>query len=135
MANKALETQQQNIETPDILPSGELVLSQIGLAANSLKLRKISPQLRAQYRAIINWLTKYKPPQDASNLDKVRGYLETCHHLFAVAAWKEAIAVFSTRLNPPLERELHLQLTLWGYYREKIELCSNLKQLNTINII
>lgn len=126
MVNEALGTQQQNIENQDILPSGELVLSQIGLVPTSLKLRQISPQLRAQYRAVINWLTKYKPPQDVSNLKKVRGYLETCHHLFAVAAWKEAITVFSTRLNPPFARELHLQLSLWGYYREKIELYSQL---------
>ncbi|MEG3848460.1 tetratricopeptide repeat protein, partial [Microcoleus sp. herbarium19] len=40
MANEALGTEQQNIENQDILPPGELVLSQIGLAANSLKLRK-----------------------------------------------------------------------------------------------
>lgn len=94
MAAEALEKQQPTVEYQDVIPSGELVLSQIGLDATSLKLRKISPQLRAQYQAVINWLTKYKPVQDASNLEKIRGYLEACYHLFQLQAWEDAIAVF-----------------------------------------
>lgn len=116
MVDEALGKQQPMVEYQDVIPSGELVLSQIGLDATSLKLRKISPQLRAQYQAVINWLTKYKPVQDASNLEKIRGYLEACYHLFQLQAWEDAIAVFSTRLNPTVNQELHAKLGTWGYY-------------------
>jgi len=30
---------------------------------------------RNQYRAIVNWLTKYQPAKDASNLESIKHYL------------------------------------------------------------
>ena len=81
---------------------------------------------RSQYRAVINWLTKHNPSPSASNLEKVSGYLQACHHLFEVKNWEAAGKILSIRLNTPTHEQLHNQLNIWGYYREYRDLFTTL---------
>ncbi|MBD2085722.1 tetratricopeptide repeat protein [Coleofasciculus sp. FACHB-542] len=109
----------------NILPPSESVLAELGINSEAIKL--IQPHWkRTHYRAVVNWLTKYKPNPDANNLEKVRGYLEAFHHLCEVEAWEEADKILFTRLNTPTEQELHKQLGTWGYYREQTHLYLNI---------
>jgi tetratricopeptide (TPR) repeat protein len=106
---------------PDTLLVGESLLAEIGVTPETIKSLKSTWQ-RTQYRAIINWITKYKPVPNASNLDKVRGYLEACHHLFELENWEAASKILEVRLNTPTRDQFHNQLNTWGYYREQLEL-------------
>ncbi len=109
-------------------PSGEKMVLSVNLAS----LKFIKPLWkRAHYRASINWLTNYKPKSDASQLEKVRGYLEAFHHLCEIEEWIAAGTIFYMIINTPAKAELHNQLGLWGYYREVIEL--NKALLNKIS--
>ncbi|MFE1746410.1 tetratricopeptide repeat protein [Coleofasciculus sp. H7-2] len=109
----------------NILPPSELVLAELGIDSAAIKF--IHPHWkRTRYRAVINWLTKYKPKPDATNLEKVRGYLEAFHHLCEVEAWEEASRILLTRLNTPTNEQLHNQLELWGIYHERASLYSRL---------
>jgi tetratricopeptide (TPR) repeat protein len=104
---------------------GKLTLAKLDIDLKQLK--KIQPAWkRMHYRAVINWLTKYKPELDASNLGKVRGYLEAFHHLCELEAWEAASQILFIRLNTPTNEELYKQLGTWGYYREQVDLCSRL---------
>ncbi|MBD2180340.1 tetratricopeptide repeat protein [Planktothrix sp. FACHB-1355] len=94
---------------------------------------------RTQYRAVINWLTKYKPQPDSPILEQLRGCLEAFHHLCAVDAWEKAanlirrgvpVTTSTVPLNSYediyLEEALHNQLGDFSYYREQIDLCGKL---------
>ncbi|MHC5827736.1 MAG: hypothetical protein ACYT04_70600, partial [Nostoc sp.] len=98
------------------------MLNDLGISLDTLKHSQLSRWQKAQYRAAINWLTKYKPLPNASNLDKVRGCLEAFHHLCELKSWEKAIKIFALNLNINENVELHLQLGTWGYYEEQIEL-------------
>ena len=109
----------------DMTLSQESVLSKIGIDPSSVKF--INPiRKRAHRRAAVNWLTKYHPPQAASNLQKVHGYLEAFHHLSVVEAWKESSEIILLQIDTPTQEELHKQLHTWGYYHQQIELYKNL---------
>lgn len=98
-------------------PYSEKILAEVGIEPATLKL--ITPKWkRTQYRAVINWLTKYKPATDASNLDRVRGYLESFHHLSEVEAWNQALKILVINIIEPENEQLHNQLFTWGYYRD-----------------
>src|SRR4028118_885317 len=104
-----------------ITPCLETFLAELGIEQATLKL--ITPKWkRTQYRAVINWLTKYKPATDASNLDQVRGYLEAFHHLCEVEAWNQALKILVINITYPENEQLHNQLFTWGYYRNLLEL-------------
>jgi tetratricopeptide (TPR) repeat protein len=106
-------------------PSKESVLSKIGIEPSSVKF--INPiWKRAHRRAAVNWLTKYYSPQAASNLQKVRGYLEAFHHLSVVGAWKESSEIILIQIDTPTQEELHKQLYTWGYYHHQIQLYKTL---------
>ncbi|KHD06765.1 hypothetical protein PN36_26345 [Candidatus Thiomargarita nelsonii] len=93
--------------------TGESVLAKLGINPSTLK--SIKPRgKRIQYRAIINWLTNYKAQPEASALEKIRGYLETLHHLSQVQAWKgtKIILNLPIRINPP---RLSLSIPLYEY--------------------
>lgn len=107
----------------NITPTGESVLADIDIDSAAIKFIKPSWK-RTHYRAVVNWLTKYKPKPDASNLEKVRGLVEAFHHLCEVEDWEKAEKILFTRLDTPTNEELHNQLNTWGYYREQIELYS-----------
>jgi tetratricopeptide (TPR) repeat protein len=103
-----------------ITPCIETFLAEIGIEQATLKL--ITPKWkRTQYRAVKNWLTKYKPATDASNLDRVRGYLEAFHHLCEVEAWNQALKILVINITHPENEQLHNQLFTWGYYRNLSE--------------
>ncbi len=104
-----------------LTPYSERFLAEVGIEPATLKL--IIPKWkRTQYRAVINWLTKYKPAIDASNLDQVRGYLEAFHHLCEVEAWNQALKILVINITHPENEQLHNQLFTWGYYRNLLEL-------------
>lgn len=112
--------------TNNLTPSGELVLEQLGINPNNTRADFLSREQRLQYTAVVQWLTIYKPKPDATNLEKVRGYLEAFHHLCAVEDWERASKVITIRLYTPTNEELHEQLNTWGYYRELLELYSRI---------
>ncbi|KST66735.1 hypothetical protein [Mastigocoleus testarum] len=59
------------------------LLAELGIDPTELK--SIKPRWkRTQYRAIVNWLTKYEGLrlENASNLEKAKGRLEAFHHLY-----------------------------------------------------
>jgi tetratricopeptide (TPR) repeat protein/nucleoside phosphorylase len=113
--------EKQTHQRIDITPPGESLLAELGIDKATLK--SIRPfWKRAQYRAVINWLLKYKPLPSATKLEQVRGYLEAFYHLTQVEAWGQAYKIITTRLNTPTKEELHNQLNTWGYYQEQINL-------------
>lgn len=108
-----------------IAPDGEPVLTRLGIEASHLT--AIRPRTRRIHcRAIINWLTKYQASPSAPNLEQIRGYLESFHHLCEIGEWERAAALISTRLNTPTQELAHYQLKLWGHYQEQINLYSRL---------
>jgi len=110
----------------NLTPSGELVLEKLGINPHHLSTDFPTREQRLQYRAVVQWLTDYKPKSDATNLEKVRGYLEAFHHLCQVEDWERASKILFIRLNTPTNEELHAQLNTWGYYGEQIDLYSRI---------
>ena len=109
----------------NITPNGELVLREISLESATIK--SIKPRRkRTQYRAVINWLTEYKPHSNASNLEKVKGYLEAFHHLCEVEDWQRATKIIDIPLNTPTNEKLRDILGTWGYYQEQKEIFDRL---------
>jgi hypothetical protein len=103
-------------------PSGDFVLEQLDINPAHLSADFPTREQRLQYRAVVQWLTDYKPKSDSTNLQKVRGYLEAFYHLCEVEDWEKASKILFIRLNTPTHEELHAQLNTWGYYNEQIEL-------------
>jgi tetratricopeptide (TPR) repeat protein len=112
--------------------TGQFLLRQHNLIRNTAYelLKKISNQgLEWQddhYIAAEMWHTGYEPDPDASNLEKVQGYLEAFHHLCEVGDWEQASQILSIRLDIPTNEELHNQLGIWGYYLQQIQLYSTI---------
>ena len=108
-----------------ILPPADYVLELLELDADVLRL--IEPfSKRQQYRAVINWVTKYKCPQEINdNLEVVKGYLEAFYHLCEVGDWERAKRILDIKV-PPVGEDLDTQLERWGYYEELILLYSRL---------
>ncbi|NEO68701.1 tetratricopeptide repeat protein [Moorena sp. SIO3H5] len=103
---------------------GDLVLAAL-IDSKKVKLIKHIPQ-KSQYRAVINWVTKYQANQETSDLAKLKGLLEAFFHLCEVEAWLEAKAIMLIRINTPTNEELHEQLQTWGFYEETIGLYQRL---------
>ncbi len=98
--------------------SGASVLEQLGIDNTSL--RSLKPRWkRSHYRAVMNWLTKYSPPLDAPNIERVRGFLEAFQHLCHAEAWDHAYTVLVAPLPTPTHDDLGAQLGVWGYYQEQ----------------
>ncbi len=118
----------QNGLEAGITPPGEWMLANLGIDLAAPEFRELPPYKRAQYRAVKNWLTRYKLKPDASNLEKVRGYLEAFHHFCEVQDWERASKIIEIHLDTPNDNdtELHNSLIAWGYYREVIDLYSRL---------
>lgn len=101
---------------------GQLLFSSWSINLDEVPLEQLD-----YYIAVENYLTDdYEPPADATNLDKVRGYLAAFHHLCYVEDWKKASEVITIRLDTPTNEELHNQLATWGYYRELVDLYSTI---------
>ena len=71
------------MKTSSITPSGESVLAELGIDSVTVKAMKRGIK-RSSHRAIINWLTKYNPKPYGSNLEKIKGLLETFLFFFEV---------------------------------------------------
>ncbi len=112
-------------ENANITPSDEAVIANLGIQPTEIKSIKPSWK-RSQYRAVINWLTKYNPAINASNLETVKGLLEAFHHLCAVEDIERAWSIIHCRLNTPTQEYLDEQLQSWGYYKESKSLYSHL---------
>ncbi|NES24026.1 MAG: tetratricopeptide repeat protein [Symploca sp. SIO3E6] len=105
-----------------ITPSGMSILIELGIEPSTIK--SIKPNWKQNhYIAVINWLTRYDEPQDDSNLEKVRCYLEAFHHLCSVDDWEKASKILLTRLSTPTNEVLVNQINTWGYYQELINIC------------
>lgn len=111
-----------------ILPSGKSTLVKLGISLDLLK-TVVLPWRRSHYRAIINWLTKYEPQPDASNLDKVLGYLESFYLLCEVEAEEAAQTLLGISLNTPTGEEVYSQLSTWSYYQELIAISNKLLKI------
>ncbi len=108
-----------------MIPYSDSVLAEVGIAPSELK--SIKPHWkRTQYRAIVNWLTKYQPPSSGSNLEMVRGYLETCYHFFQLEDWEKADRVLMIRVAGLTDEDLDDALGTWGAYSEQINLYQKL---------
>jgi len=116
----------QNGLEVDIMPPEEWMLANLGIDLAAPEFRELPPYKRAQYRAVKNWLTMYKPKPDAFNLEKVKGYLETFHHLCELEEWERAGKILLTRLNTPTKEQLHNHLNTWGYYQEQANIYDRL---------
>lgn len=119
---KQLETNFFTIEEDD--------LSDLVLEIKKLRESEESRARRTHYRATINWLTRYSPSED-TNLEKVRGVLQTCYHLNQLEKWQLMIRILLFQGNIVTNATLLDQLTRWGKYSEQIDLCtSSLGNLN-----
>ena len=102
-------------------PSSESVLADMGL--DSATVKSIKPRVkRAQYRAVINWLTQYKP-EDDSVIAQLRCYIEALYHLCEVQTWKriKILLAIPIKINPPTVNSsmpLDDYLIFQGLYRE-----------------
>jgi tetratricopeptide (TPR) repeat protein len=117
---------QQGIEGVDFTAPGKLALANLNMDSVLAESTEISLWELSNYSAVEWWLTEYKPKSDATNLEKVRGYLEAFHHLCEVEAWEEAREILFIRLDTPTTEELRSQLFTWGYYQEQVKLCNSL---------
>ena len=123
MMSNHSELDLSNPQEVNLIPLGELILEQLGINSATVKAMKQGKK-RSNYRAVINWLTIYKPNPNTSNLEKVKGLLEAFYHLSQLEEWEKACQVISVRINTPTNEELHRQLGTWQYYQEQINIYS-----------
>ncbi|NEZ54449.1 tetratricopeptide repeat protein [Adonisia turfae] len=110
------------------IAAGESLLITLGIAPEQLKAIK-SHWKRTHFRAVVNWLTKYQPPTEASNLENLKGYLEAFNHLCQAEEWVKANQIRSLQYYSSPEDEglsLSLRLGRWGYHQEKVVLYEKL---------
>lgn len=112
---------QQAIEGLDLTPSGDLVQADRDDSLAAVAFTEISHWQLAHEEAVEYWLTEYQPPPDASNLEKLQGYLEAFHHCCAAENWQRAREIIAIRLDTPTDEKIGYQLGTWGYYRQQIE--------------
>lgn len=122
---KQVEPEQFDSQQERIIPSSDFILNDLGI--NPQKIKFIKPLWkRTSYRAVINWLTKYKAQKNSSNLVKVKGLLETFNHLCELENWNAAYKILLIKLNTPSNQDLRNQMFIWSYYREQINLYTKL---------
>ncbi|MBE9112303.1 tetratricopeptide repeat protein [Nodosilinea sp. LEGE 07298] len=81
----------------------------------------------AHHRAADIWLTAYSPAPDASNIEKVRGWLEAFEHYCEVKDWDKASEIYNKPVGSD-QRPLHMQLLGWSYYKELIKVSNRLAE-------
>ena len=106
---------------PQILPPPSVILEKLSLSPSSDKKGK-SPFERSQYRAITNWITRYRAKENSTNLAKVESLLQAFTHLCDLQQWQTASQLLALRLNTPTQEDLDNQLHTWGYYTQQIAL-------------
>jgi tetratricopeptide (TPR) repeat protein len=101
---------------------GQLLFTKLGINLDEVPIEQLS-----DYTAVEYYLTvEDEPSHDATNLEKVRGYLEAFHHCCEVEDWEKAGKILSLGLDTPTNECLHNQLGTWGYYPQQIEVYSRL---------
>ncbi|MDJ0799092.1 MAG: hypothetical protein QNJ51_20110 [Calothrix sp. MO_167.B12] len=112
-------------EKESIIPPSDLILTELDIDPSIIK--SIKPRWkRTQYRAVVNWITKYKTQPSAVNLEKVKGILESFHHVCELEDWEKAQILLFIHLYTPTKEQLHNQLFTWGYYQVLTKLYNNL---------
>ena len=113
MINKA--TLEEDVELVEKFKVPSAALEPINL--QFIKERK----KRRHYRAFLNWFTKYEPPINATNIEQIKGYLESFYHLSEVKDWGRAyvlLLINSNNFSP--NTALYEHLGIWGYYSNRI---------------
>jgi tetratricopeptide (TPR) repeat protein len=116
-----LETlSQQTLKNVCYDAAGQLILASSPNTALTSFVRKLSIQEKAHLRLAFYWHKLYKPEENASKLDQIRGYIEAFYHFCQLSAWSAAWQV----LQSPLEtgKKLYEQFKQWGYYREQVKM-------------
>ncbi|MEC4806512.1 MAG: tetratricopeptide repeat protein [Jaaginema sp. PMC 1079.18] len=104
--------------------AGQLVIASSTDTEIIPNLRTPTIQEKAHLRLAFYWLKCYKPEEDASIIDQIRGYIEAFYHFCQLSAWSVAWQV----LQMPVftGKKLYEQFRDWGYYREQVEIYSQL---------
>jgi len=87
--------------------------------------KKLTVREKANLRLAYYWLTIYQPEPGASNLEKVKGYLQAFRHFGKMGEWEKASQILLIKV-PPVDEDLGTQLRMWGYCEECIQLYSRL---------
>jgi tetratricopeptide (TPR) repeat protein len=88
--------------------------------------RQPTLQEQAHTRAAFYWLKHYRPDSQASQQERVRGYLEAAYHFGQLEAWEPICQILFVCVDRDANLPLHEQLGTWGLYREQIDLCEPL---------
>ncbi|MCP2732678.1 hypothetical protein NJ959_30050, partial [Symplocastrum sp. BBK-W-15] len=92
MSNKEI-----NFNKVNLLADSKSILDHLSIDPSTIKY--IKPRWkRTQYRAIVNWLTKYQAYENASNLEKVKGLSEAFYTFCNVEEWTKAVRIVAYRL-------------------------------------
>ncbi|MEO0807077.1 MAG: tetratricopeptide repeat protein, partial [Cyanobacteria bacterium J06643_4] len=83
---------------------------------------------RAQAKALLHWLKRYRPKADATNLQRVQGWLESIHYLTALDNYGLAYEVMQVQpeMTATDGKPLHELLGRWGYSAERLALYESL---------
>ena len=88
------------------------------------KPRSHSLRQLAEYKAARNWLRRYRPSSEVSQLERVRGYLEAFFHLSNVRDWESAQQL--VMMPAASDEALHRRLFVWGGYSQQKEIYEKL---------
>jgi hypothetical protein len=89
--------------------------------------QSLSLPQRSHLKAAIYWLQSYQADTASTNLDRVRGYLEACHHLVELSAWQVVFELLHRQIvTNGVANPLYKQLEIWGNYQEFTDLLRSL---------
>jgi tetratricopeptide (TPR) repeat protein len=115
------------VEDTDI-QTGQLLIQQHNLIRDSayaqLKANTHTWET-AERTAAHLWLTAYTSPPNAEPIETVRGYLEAFDHYCEVEDWDDASTIYVGQQGTN-SQALHMQILIWGYYKELIRVSSRL---------
>lgn len=114
------------LEDLELNLSASLLCHQSSQSSIEIQTDRIDVLEFAHLLAIENWLTRYIPPANATNLEKVRGYLEAFHHFCEISQWETASQILLMKLDTSNAKELHELLGVWGHHQEQIDLYQRL---------
>lgn len=100
--------------------AGKLILASKIDAKIASHVRQPSLHEKAHLRLAFYYLKVYQPDENASNLEKVRGYIEAFYHFCQISAWSVAWQVLQLPVNTG--KKFCEQFKQWGYYREQVEI-------------
>ncbi|MBD2580517.1 tetratricopeptide repeat protein [Oscillatoria sp. FACHB-1406] len=81
---------------------------------------------QAHLRAAFYWLKQHQPTPQASELERVRGYLEAAYHFSQLEAWESLCQILFVCVDRESYSPLHEQLGVWECYSQQIDLCEPL---------